>query len=140
MVTNEVILEEIGKLRSDLTVLLAASESRLLLEIQGLNRRINEVVDENGKLKNRIELLEKKNRKNNVVIFGLSSFEGDIKDHITANLKSLLGIELNVDDFNNVYRVGGVEGPIIVEFLSYLKKLEVFRHTAKLKGRRIYNI
>lgn len=44
-------------------------------------------------------------------------------------------VDVGVSDFNNTYPLNNTEKPPVkIEFLSYLKKLEILRQCKKLKG------
>lgn len=78
--------------------------------------------------------LEWRNRKNNVIVFGLQGGSTDIIQHTLDKINHLLGLNLEKRDVNNVYRLGRNENsPIKIEFISFLRKLELFKNKERLK-------
>lgn len=139
-ITNQIILEEIQKNRTELKYSIEASEARLLLEVAALNNKIVKLEIENTELKNKIEELERQNRQNNIVIFGLETSEEEINGkQICQDLKRLIHTDVIESDINNCYRLGkSVECPIKVEFVSYLKKKQILANCKNLKGTNVY--
>lgn len=90
------------------------------------------------KLEERCLYLERKLRKNNIVLFGLSVDDTTSLIQLTLDkINSLLGLNFTNADINNVYRIGkGKERPVIVEFVSFLKKSLIFKCPQKLKALR----
>lgn len=87
------------------------------------------------KLEKRCIYLERKLRKNNIIIFGLPLSESSIVEQIIKKLNELFSLQINISDLNNVYKIGkGTVPPIVVEFVSYLKKIEIFNQPDKLKN------
>lgn len=93
----------------------------------------------------RVESLEKTaiefqrfKRKNNIIIFGLKNGKDILKETL-SEINRLLEIDIQEVDINNIYLIGKHKDKqgIVVEFISYLKKLSVFKNVNKLKGTRI---
>ncbi|CAH0551112.1 unnamed protein product [Brassicogethes aeneus] len=138
MSDTNLILSEIINSKNELISKIEASETKLLLKIKELNRKTHDIETENKILKNKIEALEKKQKSNNIVIFGIKNENNDnIVEQTISSLNKLLQVEINKSDVNNVYQLGK-KGPILVEFLSYLKKREILLNTQKLKGTNVY--
>lgn len=81
---------------------------------------------------------ERKIRRNNIVIFGLERENNEnLVQRVVAKLNELLHINLTSSDINNIYRLGQMsKSPVIVEFISYLKKAELFKDPVKLRALR----
>ena len=91
-----------------------------------------------NKLESKIITLERKIRKNNIVIFGLGLESNESLVVNTINkLNSLLETAFTEADINNIYKIGNKD-TTIVEFLSFLKKKQVFKNIRKLKNTNIY--
>lgn len=113
------------------------------LEIEGVKQLIKEEVNKRvnletkyEELKNKYETLEKSLRKNNVIIFGLQkNTEGHLVNYVIETLNDILNLNLTISDINDIYTIGKKENdkPIIVKFISYLKKQEVLKNCYKLK-------
>lgn len=112
-------------------------------EIESLKQTIKEEASKRNKLelkyeelKSKYEHLEKSLRKNNIIIFGLKkNKEESLVDFTVALLNKNLNISLTANDINDIYTIGKRENnkPIIVKFVSYLKKQEVLKNCYKLK-------
>lgn len=87
-----------------------ANTSQLKEEIQNIKKQFEENVKELELRTNQIKKLtiqhERKNRKNNIIIFGLNIDEEHLLDETLLNLNRLLNIELHDYDINNIYFVG----------------------------------
>lgn len=108
----------------------------------GINKTINQV---NKKIANNIEkieetkrrclYLERKQRKNNVIIFGLKIDETPILLQTLNKLNEVLGVNISKTDINNIYPLGkNSKPPVLLEFISYLTKQELFKDPEKLKA------
>lgn len=87
-------------------------------------------------LKNRCIQLERKIRKNNVLIFGMKNTTDNknLFNDTQQMLSNILGVNITVNDINNIYKIGDNEkAPVIVEFISYLKKITLFENKEKFK-------
>lgn len=126
--------EEIVKSKKEIKSAIEASEVKLLLKIEELNHRVNDLEIENNNLTNKIETLEIISKKNNIIIFGLD--KPDLSPTlICEKLKGLLKIDVKLSDLNNVYPLKTTgRKSLKVEFISYSKKLEVFKNCKNLKG------
>lgn len=83
-------------------------------------------------IKDKLIAVERKIRKNNIVIFG-TTFDSNIVDNVLKIFNEVIGVNIQESDLNNIYKLGK-KNVIIVEFLSYLKKQAIFRNLKKLKG------
>lgn len=83
--------------------------------------------------------LERKRRKNNLVVFGLQIKEENILKETLTSLNSLLEINIRESDVNNIYSIGKQENKkgILIEFISFLTKKSVFANAFKLKNSKI---
>lgn len=100
---------------------------------------IEKLEEENRHLKERVELLENKVRKNNVAVFGLTELrDGNLMKESLKQLNSHLKLEkkLQEADLNNIYKpkTRGRESPVILELNTYLRKQDIFQKVANLKG------
>lgn len=111
------------------------------------------VKSENNKLKERvvaqeqkIELLEREVRRNNLVIKGLDENVGEelsvTKEKIVQTVKKL-GIEINYQtDIDEIRRLGkpttGKTRPVLLKLTTRGKKMEILKNTNRLKGTDIW--
>lgn len=138
-ISNQLILNEIQKGNNELKLALQALEVKLTLKIEEINHRLIQAEKENEDLKKRVEILERNQKKNNIVIFGFEREERYITvDCMIKFMKNFLKIELAESDFNNIYPLGQTyNSPVKVEFTSYFKKIAVLKNAKNLKGTTI---
>lgn len=111
-------------------------ELRNIIKKEQKERNELEIKYEN--LQNKYMLLEKKLRKNNIVIFGIENANENLLDSTINKLNEHLNLNIQPGDINNIFTIGKKqEKPIIVQFVSYLTKLDVLRNCKKLKGTKI---
>lgn len=108
--------------------------NELKYEIKTVNKALTNFESKLAILENKSLLLDRKIRKNNIVIFGLKTEKSTgLLEEVLQKLNEILGIKLVENDVNNVYRIGN-KSTIIVEFISYLRKQLVFQNIRKLKN------
>lgn len=78
-------------------------------------------------------------KKNNIIVHGiLENSPEDIVEVTIGKLNALLGVKLLVNDINNIYRIGksinGKPRPILVQFISFLKKQSLYVNIGNLKN------
>lgn len=143
-ITNNQQLDEIKKLlnsqNSELKIKIDKLEKSFIGEITKLNQKVDSLQHENKQLISRIEFLERKHRKNNILIFGLhSDLTGDeLCEWIVSRLRDLLQVEVSVCSINNLYFLKGGKNPLVIEFATFLTKLKILKSCFKLKGKSIY--
>lgn len=138
---NKKTIEEANTKQSeDIKVYINKEVSELKQKFdEELNRKALEWDIKYKRLQDKYEKLEKELRKNNIIVFGLDAPARNLDKFITDSLNQLLNINLTSSDINNVYTLGKQTGkkPVIVKFVSYLRKQEVLRNAKKLKGSNI---
>lgn len=138
---NNTINEKAAEIRTELKVQIGDIKEEFDTALLEFKNKITNLEDQNNKLKNRILHLERKTRKNNIVIFGISETEINLWEAVIRLFKNILQIEILESDINDIYRVGkqkDSQKTIVVEFVSFQKKLLVLKNTKKLKGNNIY--
>lgn len=101
----------------------------------GITTKIQRLEQEVTALESRCVYLERRTRKNNIVVFGLDVNKDNLLEETLEILNRHLGINLSTSDINNIYTVGAADKPpVIVEFISFIKKVFVFKNVSKLKG------
>lgn len=139
-ITLENVLEEILNLKSELKNSLAAIDAKIALRLETLDRRNRELTEENSTLKESIERLERKNNKNNLIVFGAKV---DQEKPLTASVCDLINshLDLNIteSDIGDAYELGKAENrPIKIEFLSFQKKRLILENKKKLIGTDLF--
>ncbi|CAH1101370.1 unnamed protein product [Psylliodes chrysocephalus] len=134
--TLQSILDEIQNSKNDLINVIEASKARLRLEIERQNNKIKQSTKENTLLKEKIEILDSTNRKNNIIIFILNKSPQDATSQLfRQELKQLLEVDLNEKEINDIYYLGKLfNAPIKVELTTYLQKRTILKNCYKLKG------
>lgn len=97
------------------------------------NEKLNNLEAKYQKIEEKINLIERANRKNNIVIFGILPKKEDLLKTTLAQLNKLFDSNLGDKDINNIYSIGK-KNTIIVEFTSYLQKKKIFQKLHRLKG------
>lgn len=106
-----------------------------------LEKRIYSIEAENKTLNKRILSLERRTRKNNIAIFGIEKTEASLAETVCNIFKNNLELQINEEHLNDVYCLTNSSRDkctVIVEFISYQKKLLVLKNPKKLKGSNIY--
>lgn len=107
-----------------------------------IRKAVFEVTKRVIKAEEKIEALTKRNislerriRKNNIVIFGLSYVGSDLAEFVIDQFNKLLKIVIKEEEINNIYKIGkkSESQPIVIEFVSYFNKLKVLKNTKLLK-------
>lgn len=137
---TEVTLAQIKDLLSQAN---KVQSEELLKEIKAdVTQQLKESNERIEKLENKYLFYERKLRKNNIIIFGLDNVDNtDLVRYTLGRINEVLDLNFSDSDINNVYKIGRSEKPpVIVEFISYLKKIEVFRDIDKLRSLKGKNI
>lgn len=117
-------------------------KNNLQLKDETINNLVNKVTileESNTRLESKLYNTEKKIKRNNLVIFGV---EENSNTPLLEIIKTIFSEKLNVvvqnSDINDIYRIGKRTGrnkrPIVVRFISNLKKREVFSNARLLKN------
>lgn len=103
--------------------------------VKSLNIKIDNVNKEIDDIKKRCSEVERKLKKNNIVIFGILLRKNE--NLLNKTLKVLNdNFQVNIEehDVNNIFKLGKEDkSPILLEFTSFIKKLELFKNKEKLK-------
>ncbi|CAG9759761.1 unnamed protein product [Ceutorhynchus assimilis] len=119
----DLLLEALKKQTVELKKEYQESNTALKLELNEAKKEINS-------MQKRCIELERKKRKNNTIVFGQKLK----KEEILNTLNSILECDIKEQDLNNIYTLGKTEDPpIVLEFISFLKKQSLFKDTEKLK-------
>lgn len=122
---GELTLANISTLLDKQTLLINQNIKDRLQSLEKANRKIKD-------LEQRTLYLE---RKNNIVIFGLKSGNSDVVQVTINKLNELFELQLSRADINNIYKTGKSDNkPIVVEFVSFLKKSDIFKSADKLRA------
>lgn len=118
--------------------------SKIELTTAGLTNKIENTHKQVEILSKRCVYLERKNRKNNVVIFGIINQPDQLTDLLQSTIQSinyLLGTNITEDHINNIYTIGKSRNPpIVLEFISFLKKITLFSNKENFKKLKEHGI
>lgn len=121
----------------------------VVAELKETINKNNEVISEMKKsliekdkqiceLEAKIDDQEQYQRRQCLRLFGVKEEEGEDTDAISMQIAEKIGVELNVADIDRSHRVGRRDTdrprPIIIKFVSYRKRGEIFRKKKNLKG------
>lgn len=107
--------------------------------IEGLKTALNDRDKKIERLEEHIDDLEQYQRRQCIRIFGMTEEENENTDEIAIEVAEKVGVKVELTDIDRSHRVGrgqenGRPRPIIVKFVSYRKRSEVFRNKRNLKG------
>lgn len=126
--------------KSDIKSELKKVNDNILMKIEEQNKKISELEKKCNKLEQNFLPVERRLRKNNIIIFGLEvKDETELLGLIITFFKDALGVDVDESDLNNLYTIKSEKGtPVKVEFVSFLKKSSILKNLPKLKGTRTF--
>lgn len=87
-------------------------------------------------LEKQVTLCDRKIRKNNIVIFGLSLSRENLLHETLIKLNNVLDLSLNENDLNDIYFKG--EATVGCWIYIFLEEIVTIKNTRKLKGTNIF--
>lgn len=134
-VTVDKIYEVLMAVKDDL----ANVKDLITSNIRANEERFSILEAENIELRKKIQYLEKKSRKNNIVVYGVEhSGETDLQECVLSCLNQKLGTNFEDRDINDIFKLGrdreDSRRPVLVEFISTLSKRKLFGSVGRLKG------
>ena len=130
----DVLEGEVGQLKRDYQDLV---EENALLE-----QRNEELKGRTVKLEKKVDDLECRSRRNNLLFYGLDKEENETNEDCELRVKELLTdkLELGNDvEFDRVHRLGSKEkSPLIARCVLYKDKVKIMKQKSKLKGTEFY--
>ncbi|KAK3929287.1 Glycine amidinotransferase, mitochondrial [Frankliniella fusca] len=114
-------------------------DAKLAAREKFVDTRLEELQDENDLLKDKTDDLEQRNRLENLRIFGVKEEEGENTDTLVLDVAAKLDLcSISKTHISRSHRVGkkSADKPraIIVKFVSYATRQEIFMAKKKLKG------
>lgn len=110
-------------------------------KVAELEGKVDKLEQENTKLKQKIGIIERRLRQNNIIIHGIPEIEQEttslISEKIITVFEDNIGIVIDSTDISNIYRLGANKDkkrPLLLTLSSQIKRSEVFRNCKKLKG------
>lgn len=133
---NEKFVTEISELKEELKSFKQNSDS----QINNLIKENKNLQEENKILKTKLEVIEKRTKKFNVILYGIKEEPNQsIEETVVANIiQNKLQIDCSEKDIRDIYRVGksinNKTRPIVVETVRSDFKNEILAKSSKLKG------
>lgn len=149
MVSEDRIEQILGKLMDAHRLVNNLNFERLTAKIEGINSKLdkfsttnNAIAKQINELESRVARNERSAKKNNIIVYGIpDGLDSDISKVTLTTLNTLLETSLSVNDLNNIFRIGksinGKPRPILVQFVSFLKKQTIYANINNLKGTNI---
>ncbi|CAG9760481.1 unnamed protein product [Ceutorhynchus assimilis] len=111
-------------------------KQELRQKIDGVVSTVAEHQSKITKLENKVLSLDRKSRRNNIAVWGLKLADNsDVLKVTLTKLNSLLGTNISEGDINNVFiNKASNSAPVILEFVSNLKKRYIYSLVGKLKN------
>jgi hypothetical protein len=110
-------------------------------QLSKANDRISSLESCKTELLNKIDDLENKSKKNNIIIFGLTEIEDGNEpiDDFLLLAGCKLDVNLDKNCVSHAYRIGKNFGkrPLLVSFIQYSSKEIIMKNVGKLKGSKI---
>lgn len=122
-------------------------EQQTQLILQRVDEQIKKLLIENVELREKLEKseikiknLEEKNRRKNLIVYGITE-KNDIKQDQIENfcdiIENDLSIKINKNEVENAHRLGksmeNKDRPLLVSFITKWKREEIFRNKKKLR-------
>lgn len=79
-------------------------ENNSIINIQQV--KIDTLENQNKKLQNSIIQLQRKVRKNNLVVFGVKEIKTNLIEQVTDLIRNTLEVEIQTSDINDAYKIG----------------------------------
>ncbi|CAG9822052.1 unnamed protein product [Phaedon cochleariae] len=129
---TNVTLDDIKTLLKEQTVEL---KNEIKTNVKHIHQNIEQTIKKLEIVEKQCIFLERKIRRNDIIIFGLDLQDTNLPKATLLKLNELLGLKLKLNDINNVYKLHKKpNSPIKVEFISFLKKLEIYQNKEKLRN------
>lgn len=124
---TSILREELSKVKEEIFLL----RSNTKAQIESCEKRLSRVESE-------LILIKRKTLKNNIIISGLKVEDSNLVHSALEQLNALLGINIDVKDINDIYRLGKGKPLIKIEFVSFLTKNLVIGSRHKLRGTQVF--
>lgn len=141
-VNEEMIRRIVSEALRDATLVKVVEELKQTLAentavIESLKTALEEKDRTISRLNNKIDDLEQYQRRQCLRIFGVKEEQAEDTDKIATDVAGRIGVELSITDIDRSHRIGKKSDkprPIIVKFISYRKRREVFTNKKNLRG------
>lgn len=135
---KQAIADQLQPLMLQLQEIIAEHKEAVKQLQDQLHAKDCEILQIKSELKDKQDELEQYQRRQSIRIFGIPEETGEDSDVIAIRVARDLGVDLDLRDIDRSHRVGRRQDakprPIIVKFVSYRKRNEIFRKKKGLKG------
>lgn len=113
-------------------------------ELDKINEENTQLKEENKILRERINTLEKKSKKYNLIFYGIEENDTELVDiqYLLEKINNTLKIDCRLGDLRDIFRFGKKGNqdcrPLLVEFVNCKLKVEILKNATKFKGTKIY--
>lgn len=139
-ISNKDIFDLIKSFREEVKqeiILLKENFSQEIQLLQDDNRKLRE---KNQELEKRLLAAERKNKKYNLICYGLSEHDDGISDiqQVLDLFNRQLEVKCRYEDFRDIHRIGKNSNnkvrPVAIEVVNYGLKTEIIKNAKKLRG------
>lgn len=136
----QAINEKCDQIRNDIFTV----KKDLTKEIEKVHSENKDLREENTILKEKLQTLEQKFKKYNIIVYGLEEQENEVEDiqEFLNIINRNLEIDCRFDDIRDIFRIGknaeGKTRPLSVEFVNFKLKIEILQKARLLKGTKIF--
>lgn len=139
----ELLTKKIDQRFEELLQNIRQESESLNKKLSDANLNIQKLKEEKKILSERITLLERRVRKNNVAIFGLRIDKENFVDSCITQVNTVLKTNLSRSDISDLYQPrNNPKAPVIVGFLTTFKRREIFTKVREnidtLKNAKVY--
>lgn len=134
-IQNQDIVNQIKEVKQELKHFKTEFET----ELNKLKTESEHFKQENKQLKDRLDKIERKSKKYNIIIYGISERQSeDIIEEVFGLFQTRFSLNLNKGEIRDTYRIGQYDEnktrPICIEFTSYDLKKVILQKSSCLKG------
>lgn len=137
-ITHKQLLDAITSGIAGLNTKIDESDKRILIQLSTLNTKIDDIETEQKVLQQKIEILDIKSRKNNIIVYGLNinnAERRELIDLIISKFNEHMQLDIVAQDISDIYLLGrSNKSPIKIEFVRFLTKLTILQNAHKLSG------
>ena len=111
--------------------------------VESLERRVDELDGDNRALRDELDAMEKYSRRNCLVVHGIPETKEDSRDAVLHVFNGQLNVPVTPQCIDRSHRLGRFQPssnkprPVIVKFVSYETRRQVFSAKRRLKGSKI---
>lgn len=148
-VTNEDIfklLNDVANSNNEIKEEIKDLKNKSNIEIENLKTKNTELETEIQLLKSKLQTLEKKQKKFNIIIYGLEETTTQVNKEVIRIINVLLKLKCDIGSFRDIHRIGSKDEvknrPVLIETVNYQLKTDILKSAKSehkiLKEKGIY--